>query len=58
MLEAVLRTLLDLPTYEMKGKLLEVLSLPDNHSMVFSLTLADILNRVFSLRALLAPAQN
>ena len=58
LLEIVLRTLLDLPTYEMKGRLIEVLSLPNEHSMVFSLTLADILNRLFSLRSILAPVKS
>ena len=57
LLEIVLRTLLDLPTYEIKSKLIEVLSLPTDHSMVFSLTLVDILNRIFSLRSILAPGR-
>lgn len=48
-MEVVLRSLLDLPGFAIKTKLLKVLCRMKQHSMVFGMTLADTLNRLYSL---------
>ena len=49
----LLRGLLDLPTYHIKTKMLTVLAMVDDHSLVFAITLADTLKRIFNLREVL-----
>jgi hypothetical protein len=49
LLEVLLRDLLDLPSYAIKGKLIEVLALAESHSLIFSITLGDTMQRLFSL---------
>lgn len=53
LLEVLLRDLLDLPSYAIKGKLIEVLALAESHSLIFSITLGDTMQRLFSLPAVL-----
>jgi len=53
MLEVLLRNLLDLPTFQLKTKMIEVLALVDKHSNVFAMTFADTINRLFNLRIIL-----
>jgi len=54
MLEVLLRGLLDLPTYELKTKMVSVFALVESHSLVFAMTLGDMLKRFFSLRSLIS----
>ena len=53
LLELLLRNFLDLSTYYVKTKMIEVLALVDCHSMVFTMTLGDTIKRLFSLREIL-----
>ena len=53
-LEFLLRGLLDLPTYSLKSKMIDVLSLAESHSMTFSISLGATLQRLFSLRDVLS----
>lgn len=52
-LEVLLRGLLDLPSYDLKSKFIEVLALVENHDMVFSITFGQTLHRLFSLQKIL-----
>jgi hypothetical protein len=54
-LEGILRTLLDMPTYNIKDKLIGVMTLLDNHTMVFSMRLGNMMNKIFALRNMLEP---
>ena len=46
--EEILRTLLDYPTYDLKRKLLAVLTLPQQHVMIFCMNLTQALPKIFS----------
>lgn len=46
----MLRTLLDWPTVDMKSRFLEMLTMVDNHSIIFAMTLSDMLNRLYSVK--------
>lgn len=45
--EEILRSLLDYPTAQLKQKLLEVLSLPQKHAIIFCMNLSQSLSKVF-----------
>jgi hypothetical protein len=45
--EEILRTLLDYPLAELKQKLVEVLTLPQKHAIIFCMNLSQSLSKVF-----------
>lgn len=45
--EEILRSLLDYPTAKLKQKLLEVLTLPQKHAIIFCMNLSQSLAKVF-----------
>lgn len=53
LVEVMLRNVLDLPSYELKSKQIQALSLVEKHTMAFAISLADVLRRLFSLRQVL-----
>ena len=53
-LEFLLRGLLDFPTYGLKSKMIDILSLTESHSLTFSISLGTIVQRLFSLRSVLS----
>jgi hypothetical protein len=52
--EIILRTFLDWPSYELKAKLIEMLSMVDTHSSLFPITLSDTLNRLYNLKSVVS----